>query len=165
QAERVDRPERRDRDEDVEQQPEPEPGHPGLPLDRPTARTVATEDAFVKFRKRSMRFEQAAVIGALPERVWSVVSDWERQASWMPDVSRIEVRGPERELGASMTVRTKVFGIPAATDLVRVIVWEPPRRLVVDHVGVVTGTGQWRLDPVDERSTRFTGIEEIRMMP
>ena len=112
-----------------------------------------------------MRFEQAAVIGAPRERVWSVVSDWERQASWMPDVSRIEVRGPERELGASMTVRTKVFGIPAATDLVRVIVWEPPRRLVVDHVGVVTGTGQWRLDPVDERSTRFTWIEEIRMMP
>ena len=109
-----------------------------------------------------MRFEQAAVIGAPRERVWSVVSDWERQASWMPDVSRIEVRGPERELGASMTVRTKVFGIPAATDLVRVIVWEPPRRLVVDHVGVVTGTGQWRLDPVDERSTRFTWIEEIR---
>ena len=112
-----------------------------------------------------MRFEQAAVIGAPPERVWSVVSDWERQASWMPDVSRIEVRGPKRELGASMTVRTKVFGIPAATDLVRVTVWEPPRRLVVDHVGVVTGTGQWRLDPVDERSTRFTWIEEIRMMP
>jgi carbon monoxide dehydrogenase subunit G len=112
-----------------------------------------------------MRFEQATVIGAPPESVWSVVSDWERQASWMPDVSRIEVRGPERELGASMAVRTKVFGIPAATDLVRVTVWEPPRRLVVDHVGVVTGTGEWRLDPVDERSTRFTWIEEIRMMP
>ena len=112
-----------------------------------------------------MRFEQAAVIGAPPERVWSVVSDWERQASWMPDVSRIEVRGPERELGASMAVRTKVFGIPAATDLVRVTVWEPPRRLVVDHVGVVTGTGEWRLDPIDEHSTRFTWIEEIRMMP
>src|SRR2546425_6504648 len=87
--------------------------HPCLPLDRSTARTLATEDAFVKFRRRSMRFEQAAVIGAPRERVWSVVSDWERQASWMPDVSRIEVRGPERELGASMTVRTKVFGIPA----------------------------------------------------
>ena len=112
-----------------------------------------------------MRFEQAEVIGAPPEQVWSVVSDWERQASWMPDVSRIEVRGPERELGASMAVRTKVFGIPAATDLVRVTVWEPPRRLVVDHVGVVSGTGEWRLEPLNERSTQFTWIEDIRMMP
>jgi carbon monoxide dehydrogenase subunit G len=112
-----------------------------------------------------MRFEQATVIGAPPERLWSVVSDWERQASWMPDVSRIDVRGPERELGASMAVRTKVFGIPAATDLVRVTVWEPPQRLVVDHVGVVTGTGEWRFEPLNERSTRFTWVEDIRMMP
>ena len=112
-----------------------------------------------------MRFERAAVIGAPPERVWSVLSDWERQASWMPDVSRIEVLGPNRELGASLAVRTRVFGIPVATDLVRVTVWEPPRRLVVDHVGVVVGTGEWRLEPVDERSTRFTWVEEIRMQP
>jgi carbon monoxide dehydrogenase subunit G len=110
-----------------------------------------------------MRFQETAVIRVAPERVWSVLSDWERQATWMPDVSRIEVRGPERELGASMAVRTKVFGIPVATDLVRVTVWEPPRRVDVEHVGVVTGTGEWRLEPVDGGSTRFTWIEEIRV--
>ncbi len=112
-----------------------------------------------------MRFEEAAVIGAPPSRVWAILADWERQASWMPDVSRIEVRGPERELGASLAVRTRVFGIPAATDRVRVTAWEPPRRIAVDDVGVVSGTGEWRLEPVGGDRTRFTWVEEIRMEP
>src|SRR5262245_3585080 len=128
------------------------------PLDRPTARTLASWVRIRQVPEGSMRFEQAAVIGAPPSRVWAILSDWERQASWMPDVSRIELRGPERELGASLAVRTRVFGIPAATDLVRVRGWEPPRRIVVDHVGVVSGTGEWRLEPVGEDRTRFTWV-------
>ena len=111
-----------------------------------------------------MRFEIREYLRATPERVWEVLSDWERQATWMPDVSWIRVVGSERELGARLEVRTKVFGVPLATDQVRVTAWEPPGRLAVEHIGVVVGVGEWQLEPV-EGGTRFTWYESFRMPP
>jgi carbon monoxide dehydrogenase subunit G len=111
-----------------------------------------------------VRFEERTTIEAPPERVWEVLSDWEQQASWMPDVAWMRLLGPERELGARLEVRTKVFGVPLATDLVEVTAWEPPRRLAIRHIGVVVGTGEWHLEPVPE-GTAFTWIETFRMPP
>ncbi|HYT80934.1 MAG TPA: SRPBCC family protein [Actinomycetota bacterium] len=111
-----------------------------------------------------MRFEERALVRADPKRVWDVLTDWERQASWMPDVARIRLVGSERELGARLEVRTKVFGIPLATDRVRVTAWEPPRRLAIDHVGVVVGVGEWHLEAT-ESGTRFVWYESFRMPP
>src|SRR6266540_449094 len=96
-----------------------------------------------------MRFEEQAMLLADPARVWDLLSDWERQATWMPDVAWIRVVGSERGLGARLQVRTKVFGIPLATDEVRVTAWERPKRLDVDHVGVVVGEGEWNLEPTE----------------
>ncbi len=111
-----------------------------------------------------MRFEARTTIVASPERVWEVLSDWERQASWMPDVAWMRLLGPERGLGAKLEVKTKVFGVPLATDLVEVTEWEPPRRLAIRHVGVVVGTGEWRLEPAGG-GTDFAWIEAFRMPP
>jgi carbon monoxide dehydrogenase subunit G len=109
---------------------------------------------------------EAALIRARPERIWDVLIDWERQASWMPDVAWIRVVGPDRALGTRLAVKTKVFGVPLTTDLIRVTVWEPPRRLGVRHEGVVKGRGEWRLLPeASHRLTRFTWIEEISLPP
>ena len=111
-----------------------------------------------------MRLRERALIRAAPERVWAVLVDWERQASWMPDVAWMRVVGDERELGARLEVRTKVLGIPATTDVIKVMVWEPPRRLGIVHEGFVRGRGAWLLDPAAE-GTRFTWIVELRMWP
>jgi carbon monoxide dehydrogenase subunit G len=111
-----------------------------------------------------VRFEERTSIAASPDEVWEVLSDWERQASWMPDVAWMRLLGPERELGAKLEVKTKVFGVPLATDLVEVTAWEPPRRLAIRHVGVVVGTGEWRLEPI-EHETAFTWIETFGMPP
>jgi carbon monoxide dehydrogenase subunit G len=111
-----------------------------------------------------MRFDEQAMLRADPAHVWDVLSDWERQSTWMPDVAWIRVVGSERELGARLQVRTKVFGIPLATDEVRVTAWEPPRRLAVVHIGVVTGVGEWELEPT-EGGTRFNWYEDFRMPP
>jgi carbon monoxide dehydrogenase subunit G len=111
-----------------------------------------------------MRLEVRSVIGATPERVWKVLSDWDRQASWMPDVAWIRFLGDERGLGARLQVKTRVFGIPLATDLVEVTVFDPPRRLAVRHTGVVTGVGEWRLDR-SEDGTAFAWTETISMPP
>jgi uncharacterized protein YndB with AHSA1/START domain len=109
-----------------------------------------------------MRVAMSAVFDAPPERTWSVLADWERQASWMPDVAWMRVVGHERELGARLLVRTKVFGIPAVTDRLVVTTWEPPSRLAVQHLGLVKGSGEWRLTPVDD-GTRFDWIEVLSL--
>jgi hypothetical protein len=83
----------------------------------------------------------------------------------MPDVAWVRRLGPERELGARLVVRTKVFGIPFATDLLRVSAWDPPRRLAIDHQGLVTGSGEWTLEPLANGRTRFRWVEELRMPP
>jgi carbon monoxide dehydrogenase subunit G len=111
-----------------------------------------------------MKFQEESFFEADPQRVWAVLSDWERQATWMPDVAWIRIVGPGRELDAHLQVRTKVFGIPFATDTVRVTAWDPPMRLAVEHVGVVVGAGEWRLEPT-EGGTRFTWFESFRMPP
>jgi carbon monoxide dehydrogenase subunit G len=109
-----------------------------------------------------VRLTVRAVLHAPPARVWAVMTDWERQASWMPDVAWIRVIGPERAQGARLLVRTKDFGIPAVTDEVQVTRWEPPTRLAVRHLGLVKGGGEWRLEPVDG-GTHFEWIEDLSL--
>ena len=109
-----------------------------------------------------MKVATVAVLNAPPERVWNVLTDWERQVSWMPDVAWIRVIGPHRAMNAKIAVRTKVLGVPFVTDKLKVVAWEPPRRLVVRHLGLVRGTGEWRLDHTGEL-TRFTWSEDITL--
>ena len=111
-----------------------------------------------------MNLRERILIDAPREAVWAALVDWERQASWMPDVAWLRVVGEDREAGARLEARTKVFGIPATTDRLTVTVWEPPRRLGIDHVGMVRGTGEWLLEPAGER-TRFTWVEVLRLGP
>ncbi len=112
-----------------------------------------------------MRLTAAAELPAELERVWTVATDWDRQAGWMPDVAWMRVVGPERGLGTRVEVRTKILGLPLATDVLTVTEWEPPGRLVVDHRGVVMGWGEWLFEPAGEGRTRFTWREELRMAP
>ncbi len=107
-----------------------------------------------------MRLTAVSVLDAPPEEVWRLLTDWEHQGTWMPDVAWIRVLGEERELGARLAVRTKVFGLPMVTDQLHEVVWEPPRRLVVRHLTFVTGTGEWRLKRRGNR-TWFRWTEDL----
>ena len=109
-----------------------------------------------------MRIERSITIGSPPERVWEILTDWEGQAAWMPDVSWVRVLGADRELGANVEARTKVFGIPALVDRLTVVVWRPPSVMVADHTGFVRGRGIWRIEPFGSGS-RFTWIESLRL--
>ncbi len=111
-----------------------------------------------------MRLEERTIIKALPGHVWEILADLEGQASWMPDVASIRYLSSERELGARLAVRTRVFGVPLVTDEIRVTAWEPPRRLAVHHAGFVTGAGEWRLEAV-AAGTAFVWTENLRMPP
>ena len=63
-----------------------------------------------------------------------MLMDWERQADWMLDADRVTVVSDSREgVGVRLAVRTRLFGIPAFTEPMEVIGWDPPRRLMISH--------------------------------
>ena len=110
-----------------------------------------------------MRIERSIELPETPERVWPLLTDWERQASWMLDVGDVEVLTQAREgVGVRLSARTRVLGIPAFTDLLTVTEWSPPRRLRIEHRGLVLGSGVWSLDPAPG-GTRFTWREEVSL--
>jgi carbon monoxide dehydrogenase subunit G len=112
---------------------------------------------------RSVRVERVIVLPCPVEEAWEMLVDWERQADWMLDADSVRVMSAEREgVGVRLAVRTRLFGIPAFTEPMQVIAWEPPGRLMIRHGGVVEGTGIWTLSPQDG-SARFTWTEEVAL--
>jgi hypothetical protein len=107
----------------------------------------------------------SVVLPVTIERAWAFVVDWERQADWMRDADQVELLTPHREgLGVVVAVRTRVLNVPAFTEQLEVIAWEPPSVLRIEHGSFVNGIGEWRLTPVargDERGTRFTWEERL----
>src|SRR5436190_849609 len=74
------------------------------------------------------------------EEAWAIVLAWERQADWMLDADRVEVLGERREgVGVRLAVRTRILGLPAFTEPMEVIGWEPPRRLGLLHGSLIAG--------------------------
>lgn len=99
----------------------------------------------------------------LPEEAWNSVLGWEEQVAWMKDAASVRVLTSHRQgVGVIVAVRTRVLGVPLLTDRLEVTVWEPPRRLVMAHRGLVRGVGAWLLEPAGHR-TRFTWTEELRL--
>jgi polyketide cyclase/dehydrase/lipid transport protein len=110
-----------------------------------------------------MHVEQSAELPATVTEAWDVLTDWERQSEWMRDADRVEVLGTERHgHGVRLAVRTRVFNVPAFTERLDVVEWDPPRRLRIAHRSFVRGFGEWRLDPVTG-GVRFTWSEHLTL--
>jgi uncharacterized protein YndB with AHSA1/START domain len=92
------------------------------------------------------RIEVSTHIEAPPQRVWDVLVDWERQAEWMDDASRVEVLGGDREgIGVTLRCRTDILGVSVNDDLV-VTEWRPGEVLGVRHLGwVIRGVAAFEL--------------------
>lgn len=102
-------------------------------------------------------------IDASPEEVWTIVEPVERHVDWMADAVAIRFEGPQtRGVGTSFLCDTKVGPI-RLTDRMEITEWEPNRTMGVRHVGLVTGTGRFVLEPLGANTrTRFTWDEELR---
>lgn len=108
-----------------------------------------------------MKVERRVVLPVGPQEAWTVLTDWERQADWMRDADRVDVLSAHREgPGVLIAVRTRVFNIPAFTERLEVVAWEPPHRVRVAHRSAIRGTGDWILEPY-VGGTRFTWIEDV----
>jgi len=102
-------------------------------------------------------------IPAPPEAVWAVIEDLEHQGDWMVDVRRLKVASErKRGAGAVMHVTSELFGLPIVKDVMAITIWDPPRRMDVEHIGRVRGTGSFWLEPSGE-GTNLTWVERVRV--
>jgi len=101
-------------------------------------------------------------IDATPARVWEVVEPVERHIDWMHDAVAIRFETEQtRGVGTRFLCDTKVGPIKLV-DQMAITEWEPGSTMGVRHTGIVTGTGQFTLTPIDlDRRTRFTWSEEL----
>ncbi|HZB02138.1 MAG TPA: SRPBCC family protein [Actinomycetota bacterium] len=95
-----------------------------------------------------------------PEVVWELLTDWEHQGDWMLEASGFEVIGEQREgVGVEAKATVRIGGL-RTRDRIRVSMWEPPRILVIDHLGWVKGAGEIQLVPIRE-GTRMRWRETL----
>ena len=99
---------------------------------------------------------------APPAEVWKVLEPIESHVDWMADAELIRFVGEQtRGVGTRFECVTRVGPI-RLTDRMEVTEWVPERAMGVRHDGLVTGTGRFTLEPLDDdRRTRFTWQEEL----
>ena len=101
-------------------------------------------------------------IDATPDRVWQVVEPVENHVDWMHDAVAIRFTGEQtRGVGTEFLCDTKV-GPVKLVDRMQITEWAPGEVMGVRHIGLVTGSGRFTLEPIDlGRRTRFVWQEEL----
>ena len=103
------------------------------------------------------------VIEAPAAAVWAELADVASHAEWMVDAAAITFVGSQRSgTGTTFDCATRV-GPLRLTDRMEVTEWDPPRAMGIRHVGVVTGSGRFLLEPASGGdATRFTWAEDLK---
>lgn len=114
-----------------------------------------------------MRVSRSVVLAVPVAAAWGAVSEWEAQPRWMRDADSVRVLTDRRTgVGARIAVRTRVLGIPAFTEVLEVVAWDPPHRLRLAHRSFIRGHGEWTLRAPrsgDPDRTLFTWTEELTL--
>ena len=106
----------------------------------------------------NIRVEQ--MINAPPDEVWNDIADLGSHTEWMADAETITFLTDQTSgAGTAMEVLTKV-GPLSTKDVMTFTVWDPPHRMAIDHRGLVTGSGEFRLEQAGSQ-TRFVWEEEL----
>lgn len=107
------------------------------------------------------RITVSVQIDAPVDTVWKVVEPIERHVDWMADAVAIRFKSSQtRGVGTEFFCDTKVGPIKLVDEMT-ITSWEPAVRMGVRHTGVVTGTGEFTLEAVGTRGTRFTWTETL----
>ena len=105
--------------------------------------------------------EMAETLPGPPDIVWELITDWEHQGDWMLEASDFVVTSEQREgIGVEAEATITIGGI-TTRDKVRVVGWEPPRRLAIEHLGWVSGRGEIYLTPLGRDRTHLFWREEL----
>lgn len=105
--------------------------------------------------------ETAATMPGPPDVVWELITDWEHQGDWMLEASDFVVISEQREgVGVEAEATISIGGIKTR-DRVRVVGWEPRKRLAIEHLGWVSGMGEIHLTPLGTDRTHFFWREDL----
>lgn len=108
------------------------------------------------------RLRVGVTLDAPPPVVWADIERIETHPEWMADAVAIRFTS-ERTSGVGTTFECDTAVGPfRLTDRMEITAWDPPVRMGVRHVGVVTGTGEFRLRSRRDGRTRFTWTEQLR---
>jgi uncharacterized protein YndB with AHSA1/START domain len=107
-------------------------------------------------------FEMSQTVPGPPEIVWDLITDWEHQGDWMLEGSDFVVTSDHREgVGVEAEANIRIGGI-TTRDKVRVVGWEPNRRLAIEHGGWIAGKGEIHLTPLGKDRTHVFWREELQ---
>ena len=96
-----------------------------------------------------------------PPLVWRLITDWENLGDWQLEAREFTVISAHREgVGVEAEATITIGGI-TTRDKVRVVGWEPPRRLEIEHKGWVSGAGEMHLTPLGKDRTHLFWREEL----
>ncbi len=100
-------------------------------------------------------------INAPIQEVWKHISNIESHLSWMNDAISIAlVDGEPNTVGAKYLCDTQVSFLKTK-DTMRVIAYQEPDFMEMEHVGAVKGTGTFRLVSIDPQTTKFVWEENL----
>ena len=108
------------------------------------------------------RLSVAIDIAASPSEVWTIIEPIEDHVEWMHDAGAIRFQTDQhRGVGTAFLCDTKV-GPFRLVDRMEITEWMPGEAMGVRHIGLVTGTGRFRLTAIDlGRRTRFAWDESL----
>lgn len=88
--------------------------------------------------------EMSVELAATCEQVWAIIGDPVSDPRWCPRVlDAIQISGIEPQPGARYRSRHRPVPGPASTQLVEIVLWEPPRRRISTSV---TGDGELNVE-------------------
>ena len=110
----------------------------------------------------SKRIKVSTIINKPLEVVWDEVKIMKNHVNWMQDAAKIDFLSlNESGIDTKMKVLTKV-GPFSLNDIITVTKWEEMNSIGVVHEGIVTGEGAFYLSEIDDNSTKFEWIEELK---
>jgi len=96
------------------------------------------------------------------EKVWQHISNIESHVTWMDDANTIElIEGEPNNIGAKYLCVTQV-SVLKTKDTMKVIAFEAPNFMEMEHIGAVTGTGTFRLVSINANTTKFVWEENLK---
>ena len=97
-----------------------------------------------------------------PEQVWNYLADARSHTEWMHDALSITLTSEKTEgVGTTFDCLTGVGPIKTV-DKMEIVGWEDNHLMGVRHQGLVSGEGQFNLDPIPE-GTRFSWVEDLKL--
>ena len=108
-----------------------------------------------------VNFSSSVSIDAPRNVVWEAVEDVRQHSDWMADAAQIRLTSTQvTGVGTTFECETRV-GPLRTLDRMAITEWEEGRLMGVEHRGLVTGVGRFRLEDQSDGGTTFIWEEDL----